>query len=121
MWDQSIPDLVDNLFAVNGPHGGPKETAMIMHLAGNLVDPDRLDDARDGGLVEWEGGTGWQFGARTFFDAIENTDNGVLGDQTDATPEKGERLFEAATDQLVNLCDWLADQPFADLMPREHV
>ena len=121
MWDQSIPDLVDNLFAVNGPHGGPKETAMIMHLAGNLVDHDRLDDARDGGLVDWEGGTGRQFGARTFFDAIENTDNGVLGDQTDATPEKGERLFEAATDQLVNLCDWLADQPFADLMPREHV
>jgi creatinine amidohydrolase len=121
MWDQSIPDLVDDLFAVNGPHGGPKETAMIMHLAGDRVDPDRLADARDGGLVDWEGGTGRQFGARTFFDAIENTDNGVLGDQTDATPEKGERLFEAATDQLVNLCGWLADQPFADLMPREHV
>ena len=121
MWDQSIPDLVDDLFAVNGPHGGPKETAMIMHLAGDLVKADRLADARDGGLVDWEGGTGRQFGARTFFDAIENTDNGVLGDQTDATPEKGEQLFEAATDQLVNLCDWLADQPFADLMPREHV
>ncbi|PSP91885.1 amidase [Halobacteriales archaeon QS_4_66_20] len=121
MWDQSIPDLVDDLFAVNGPHGGPKETAMIMHLAGDLVKADRLADARDGGLVEWGRDTNHQFGARTFFDAIENTDNGVLGDQTDATPEKGEQLFEAVTDQLVNLCDWLADQPFADLMPREHV
>jgi len=121
MWNESIPDLVDDLFEVNGPHGGPKETAMIMHLAGGLVETDRLDDARDGGLVDWEGGTGRRFGARTFFDAIENTDNGVLGDQTDATPEKGERLFEAATDQLVHLCEWLADQPAEDLMPREHV
>lgn len=94
---------------------------MVMHLAGDLVETDRLADARDGGLVEWDRGSGRQFGARTFYDAIENTENGVLGDQTDATPEKGKQLFEAATDQLVRLCDWLADQPFDSLMPREHV
>jgi len=45
----------------------------------------------------------------------------VLGDQTDATPAKGEQLFEAASDQLVQLCEWLDDQRFADLMPRDHV
>jgi creatinine amidohydrolase len=60
-------------------------------------------------------------GARTFYDAIENTDNGVLGDQTDATAEKGAELFEAACDQLVQLCEWLDAQAFADLMPPEHV
>jgi creatinine amidohydrolase len=121
MWNDSIPDLVDDLFETNGPHGGPKETAMLMHIAPDLVETDQLADARDGGLTNWKRGAGRQFGARTFYDAIENTGNGVLGDQTDATPEKGEQLFEAATDQLVGLCDWLADQPFADLMPREHV
>lgn len=94
---------------------------MIMHLAGDRVDPDRLADARDGGLVEWGRDTNHQFGARTFFDAIENTDNGVLGDQTDATPEKGERLFEAATDQLVNLLEWLDGRRFEDLMAKPHV
>jgi creatinine amidohydrolase len=121
MWNESIRELVDDLFAVNGPHGGPKETALIMHIAQELVHDDRLEEARDGGLVEWGRDSGRQFGARVFYDAIENTENGVLGDQTDATPEKGEQLFEAATDQLVRLCDWLADQPRDDLMPPAHV
>lgn len=121
MWDESIPDLVEELFSVPGPHGGPKETAMIMHIAGELAHEDRLGEARDGGLVDWGRDTGRQFGARTFFDSIDNTDNGVLGDQTDATPEAGEQLFEAAADQLCHLCDWLADQAYADLMPKDHV
>jgi creatinine amidohydrolase len=94
---------------------------MLMHLASDLVREDRLTDARDGGLLEWGSEAGRQFGARTFFDAIENTDNGVLGDQTDATAEKGETLFEAACDQLVQLCEWLDRQAFADLAPPGHV
>jgi creatinine amidohydrolase len=121
MWNESIRDLVDDLFAVNGPHGGPKETALIMHIARDLVHEDRLTEARDGGLTDWDRDSGRQFGARVFYDAIENTENGVLGDQTDATPETGEQLFEAATDQLVRLCDWLADRPSDDLMPPDHV
>ena len=71
------------------------------------------------GLVEWEE-TGVH-GARTFYDAADNTANGVLGDQTDATPEKGERLFEAASEQLVKLCEWLVAQDFEELMPEPHV
>ncbi|WP_290816459.1 creatininase family protein [Halovivax sp.] len=121
MWDESIPGLVDELFETPGPHGGPKETAMIMHLAGDLVKEDRLEWARDEGLVEWGAGAGREFGARTFFDAIDNTDNGVLGDQTDATPAKGAELFEAASEQLVRLCEWLDERPAEDLLPKEHV
>jgi creatinine amidohydrolase len=121
MWDESIPDLVDEVFAENGPHGGPKETAMMMHIDRDIVHEDRLEDARDGGLIRTEEGSYRTHGARTFYDAADNTDNGVLGDQTDATPETGERLFEAATDQLVKLCAWLDDQPFEDLMPEAHV
>jgi creatinine amidohydrolase len=121
MWNESIPELVDDLFAANGPHGGPKETAMIQHLAPELVAEGRLTEARDGGLVDWEDGMGEQFGARTFYDAIDDVPNGVLGDQTDATAEAGEQLFEEASAQLVKLCDWLADQPFESLMPADHV
>jgi creatinine amidohydrolase len=121
MWNDSIPDLVDDLFERNGPHGGPKETAMIQHIAGDLVHDDRLEAARDGGLAEFDYGDGRVHGARTFFDAVDNTDNGVLGDQTDATAEKGRRLFEAASDQLVQLCEWLAEQPSERLMPKGHV
>ncbi len=52
MWDESIPELVSSIFEHNGPHGGPKETAMILHIAPELVREDKLEDARDGGLVE---------------------------------------------------------------------
>jgi creatinine amidohydrolase len=120
MWDESIPDLVDELFAHNGPHGGPKETAMIWHLRPELVQEDRLEDARDGGLVDTED-VGRRHGARTFYDSIDNTENGVTGDQTDASPEAGERLFEAASDQLLALCDWLSEQAFESLLPEDHV
>lgn len=118
MWDESIPELVDELFADNGPHGGPKETAMIMHIARELVRDEHLTTARDGGLTTVTKSVGRVNGARVFYDAIENTDNGVFGDQTDATPAKGEQLFTAATDQLVELIEWLRERSFESLLPR---
>jgi creatinine amidohydrolase len=122
MWDESIPELIESSFDQPGPHGGPKETSMILHIARELVREDRIEDARDGGLVDpMSSGTAVRFGARTFYDAIDNTDNGVLGDQTDASASIGADLFEAACDQLVQLLGWLDDQPFADLLPADHV
>ncbi len=121
MWNESIPDLVDESFEVNGPHAGPKETALIQHLHPDLVHEDRLASARDGGLTDYENTEAMKHGTRVFYDAVENTGNGALGDQTDATAEKGERLFEAATEQLCELCDWLDDQPRDALMPPAHV
>ncbi|QSG15323.1 creatininase family protein [Halapricum desulfuricans] len=121
MWDESIPELVDDVFEQNGPHGGPKETALIQYLESDLVHEDRLEDARDGGVPDIEAAETTKFGARTFYDAVDNSDNGVFGDQTDATAEKGERLFEAATDQLVQLCDWLDGQDIEELLPEPRV
>jgi creatinine amidohydrolase len=121
MWDESIPELVEELFETPGPHGGPKETAMMLHIDRELVREDRIEDARDGGLVDSNAAATRTFGARTFYDSIDNTANGVLGDQTDATPAAGRRLFEAARDQLVQLLEWLDDQPFEDLMAESHV
>jgi len=43
------------------------------------------------------------------------------GDPTDASAEKGEQLFRAATDQLVELAEWVETQPWAAIGPREHV
>ncbi len=122
MWDESIPELISEFFETPGPHGGPKETSMMLHLDGRHVRQERIQDARDNGLVDWaSSATSVQHGARTFYDSIDNTENGVLGDQTDASAEKGAELFEAATDQLVKLIDWLAAQDFEDLMPKDHV
>lgn len=121
MWNDSIPDLVDDLFDQNGPHGGPKETAMIQYLRSELVREDRLEDAKDEGITTVDEADMRKFGARKFYDAADNTDNGVLGDQTDATAEKGEEMFEEASAQLVKLCEWLEAQDFQDLMPKDHV
>jgi len=121
MWDESIPELVDDCFEQNGPHGGPKETAMIKHLEPALVHDDRLEKARDTGIPSVEDAGTVKHGSQTFYDAIDNSDNGVFGDQTDATAEKGAQLFEAASDQLVQLCEWLAEQEFEDLLPADHV
>ena len=121
MWNESIPELVDDLFERNGPHGGPKETAMIQHLRPELVREDRLEDARDGGVESVEAAETTKHGARTYYDAIENSDNGVFGDQTDATAEKGQEMFEAATEQLVRLCEWLDERSEEELMPNAHV
>jgi len=123
MWDESIPELVDEAFEHNGPHGGPKETAMIQHLAPELVREDELEAARDGGLVDVEAASEMlqTHGARTFYDAVENSENGVFGDQTDATAEIGEELFEAATEQLVQLLSWLDERRIEDLLAPAHV
>ncbi|SEO78929.1 creatinine amidohydrolase [Halogranum amylolyticum] len=122
MWDESIPELVEELFETPGPHGGPKETSMLLHLDREHVREDRIEDAATGGCRRFpEDADTIRHGASTFYDAIDNTDNGVLGDQRDASAEKGERLFEAATAQLVQLLEWVDAQPFEDLMPKPHV
>jgi len=121
MWNDSIPELVDDLFAKNGPHGGPKETAMIQYIAPDLVRDEELESARDGGIADLDEADVIVNGARTFYDSIDSTENGVLGDQTDATAAKGERLFEAATDQLIQLLGWLDEQPRDALMAKPHV
>jgi creatinine amidohydrolase len=94
---------------------------MMLHIDRDLVHEDRLEDARDGGLTQPDESDYLVHGARTFYDSADNTENGVLGDQTDATPEKGAELFEAAAYQPVQLCEWVDDQPFDALMPEPHV
>jgi creatinine amidohydrolase len=120
MWNDSIPELVDELFEQNGPHAGPKETAMVWYIA-DLVREAELAAARDGGLVDLADAPTERNGARLFYDSIENSPNGGFGDPTDASAEKGEQLFEAACEQLVSLSEWLAAQPWETLAPREHV
>jgi creatinine amidohydrolase len=90
-------------------------------VAPDLVHEDRLAAARDDGVPVVTEDLGRVHGARVAYDAVDNSANGVFGDQTDATPARGERLFEAATDQLTALVEWLQDRPFADLLPAGRV
>jgi len=121
MWDESIPDLVDDLFETNGPHAGPKETAMIQHLAPHLVREDRFAEAAAEGCHDLEEAGHARNGTRIHYDAIQNSPNGAFGDQTDATAEKGERLYEAAVEQLVALATWMEERPLGELLADSHL
>ncbi|ESS07071.1 MAG: uncharacterized protein, putative amidase [uncultured archaeon A07HB70] len=121
MWDESIPDLIRESFDNPGPHGGPKETSMMLHLDREHVAEDRIEAARDGGVPDVDELDYRRHGARTFYDAADNTGNGVLGDQTEASAGIGAELFDAARDQLVTLVEWLDDQPRDALLPEPHV
>jgi creatinine amidohydrolase len=85
------------------------------------VKPEEFENARDGGRENLEDRDSVRNGARVGFDSVDSSDNGAFGDPTDASAEKGEQIFEAACDELVQLGEWLADQRFEDLMPADHV
>jgi creatinine amidohydrolase len=117
-----MPGLGGEVFRHKGPSGGAEEAAMVQHLAPELVREGQQEAARDGGIRKVESAEHLEkFGARTFYDTVENSENGVFGDQTDATPEIGERLFEAAAGQLVELLEWLDARRLDDLLAPAHV
>ena len=73
MWNDSIPDLVDELFDEPGPHGEPRETALMTHIAGELVHEDQLTEARDGTMPPRK--TDYTTAQKLLTISIEVTDN----------------------------------------------
>lgn len=82
-------------------HAGRVETSVLLHLAPELVD-EPVDGADSWGeYVE---------GAPTAYDSDEFTENGVVGDATEASAEEGERLYEGAVASLVRLSEAVAER-----------
>jgi hypothetical protein len=88
IWNDSMLDLVDELFEHPGPHDGPKETALVQRLVPDLGHEDRLTDARDGGVIDvTTNDTIWN-GARSYYDAIDNTPRTSSGTRPTPSPRK---------------------------------
>ena len=83
-------------------HGGPLETALISHLHPDLIDEDRLEDARDGGSDRWGE---WVSSTNLAHDSAEFTDNGVVGDPTAGDERLGEELLDLAATALARLLE----------------
>jgi creatinine amidohydrolase len=81
-------------------HAGPVETAMVAHHAPDLLNEERFGAARDGGSDRWGE---WVSGTNLAHDSDEFTGNGVVGDPTGATAERGEELTAAAAAALADL------------------
>jgi creatinine amidohydrolase len=116
-WWNSVTDLFDDLFDSEGGHAGASESSIMMAIAEELVREEELAAAGEGAPEGW-GET--VHGAEVGFDTVDFTPTGAVGDPTEASREAGEHLVEAASEELDALVDWLADQPFEELLPEPH-
>lgn len=117
-WWDALDGLDEELFDQAGiGHADAMETSMIAHVAGDLLRVGALQEAEDGAADSW--GTSVH-GASVGFDTADFSESGAVGRPTEGTAEKGRALYEQATDELDALVDWLAEQPFQDLLPEPH-
>jgi len=116
-WWESVTELSAELFDSEGGHAGAAESSLVLAIAEELVREDSLGAAGEGAPGGW-GQT--VHGASVGFDTADFTPTGAVGDPTEASREAGGQLLEAASDELDALVDWLADQPFEDLLPEPH-
>jgi len=96
-WFEAVGDHSDEM-----GHGGPLETAMLRHVAPELVREDRIEAAREGASDDWGE---WVSYANLAFDSAEFTENGVVGDPAEGPTERGEELLALAGEALVSLLE----------------
>ena len=94
----------------NGLHGGLAETAMMRHLAPELVRMDQAEhfqtrQPRDGALPP-QGEAPWAWLAEDLHAA------GVVGDAAAATPELGKRLVAHYAEKLADIISACRDKPW---------
>ncbi|RQH01489.1 creatininase family protein [Natrarchaeobius oligotrophus] len=86
-------------------HGGPLETALLRQCHPDLVREDRIDEASEGAADGWGE---WVSYANLAYDSAEFTENGVVGDPTEGTEQRGEALLELAAESLARLVEAVA-------------
>ncbi|MEZ3114864.1 creatininase family protein [Halobaculum sp. MBLA0147] len=122
-WFADLGDLDEELFDQTGiGHADAAETSIVYAAADRAhettgVEESALTTAEANGPTEWGRAV---HGAALGFDTADFSESGAVGQPTDASREKGERLFEHATDELTALVEWLADREFAALLPEPH-
>jgi creatinine amidohydrolase len=93
-----------------GIHGGHAETSLMMHLEPALVDPE----PPAGVIPEWLAANDHvRFGGPVSFGWLSNdfTDEGHIGDPSDASAEVGKALFESIVRFLAEALGEVADFP----------
>ena len=96
--------------AVEAPemgHGGPVETALLRHVAPDLVREDRIEEAADGAAATWGE---WVSGTNLSHDSAAFSENGAVGDPRDGDADRGEELLAEAGVALADLLAAVADR-----------
>lgn len=118
VWWRAIPEVIAEIIESGGSHAGEMETSVMLAIARNLVRQEHYGEAVRGGSSEW-GKT--IHGVNVGFDTLDFSQSGATGDPSRATPEKGERLLQAAAARLNEFCKWLSAQPDEALAPKPHL
>ena len=116
-WWDAVADLSESLFDEAGGHADAMESSVLWHVRADLVRCDELQAAEGGASDAWGEVV---HGAALGFDTIDFSESGAVGKPTQADPEKGAKLFEAGSEELHSLIDWLANRPLKECWPRDH-
>lgn len=117
-WWEGVPeDLPEDLFDEDGGHADASESSVMLHLRERIVNADALADAEAGASDGWGHDVA---GASIGFDTLDFSESGATGKPTQADPDAGRQLVEAAVESLDELVDWLVEQPLAELWSKPH-
>ncbi|MEZ4500110.1 MAG: creatininase family protein [Thermomicrobiales bacterium] len=128
-WWQLIADYWNNEVRTSGPggcaHACELETSMYMHVDGQQVRRDRIKGAPHD-YLKFPGAEKWQKVDLTLASGpaaivqwtSQTTPTGSMGNPELATDEKGEKVFNRAVDEMVDLVRWFRSRP--DLVRTEH-
>ena len=83
-------------------HGGPVETSLLSHIADDTIRKKKLAAASENASEGWGE---WVAGVNLAHDSDEFSDNGVVGDPTAATANRGEQLLARSGEALADLLE----------------
>ncbi|MEB3325163.1 MAG: creatininase family protein [Cyanobacteriota bacterium] len=89
---EDLASLIPEPEQSHGLHAGLAETSLMLHLAPQLVGPDRQPDGLHPPISPPEGWS-WEGRAPTAWLTRDLSSTGVVGDPTEATAELGQALF----------------------------
>jgi creatinine amidohydrolase len=115
-WWPAAAKLLPELFAAEERrHAGAEETSVNLALHPNLVNISRaLDEEPRRHAMQLEGMT-------LPLSTVDETSSGVFGKQSTASAEKGKRVFEAVTNELVRHVDLFKKIRIEDLVQKPKV
>ena len=116
-WWESVGDEIEELLGGFGGHADEVESSVMLSVAADLVRTAAFEEAEEQGAESWGREV---HGANVGFDTVDFTESGAVGRPTKASREAGDELFDAASDELHALIDWLADRDLDDLSARPH-
>jgi creatinine amidohydrolase len=112
---QFIPSVRDSTFPGGWSHACELETSLYLHLGGEFVKTDRITDHitshhADGNPYIWVDLVGKGPAALTSWTSTY-TPNGVIGQPSHATAEKGARVLAEGVKQLSAIVQWFQPRP----------